>query len=141
MKLFDNGYIKLEYDTDTQILIAPCPDIEHLNLMLVHQAFTKIVKTITEHHIHKLLLDASASKIDVSEEDHRLVVDHFVEDLKTSPLQQLARIISSNTAHEESLAVYLQEKQLKSPLPFEIKNFKKKAEALSWLEYSTAKSL
>jgi len=139
MKLFDNGYIKLEYDTDTQVLIAPCPDIEHLNLMLVHKAFTQVVQSITEHHIHKLLLDASDSKIDVSVDDHRLVVDQFVEDLKTSPLKQLARIISANKEHEESLAIYLNEKQAKSPLPFEVKNFKTKAEALSWLEYTTAK--
>jgi hypothetical protein len=129
--LFEDGYIKLEYDPGTGVLQAPCPDIEYADLLNIHKAFTVVVKTIAQHNIRKFLLDASRSSIDVSDEDHLMVIVQFASDLMKTNLRQLARVKSIHPKREQRMELVLQQSQAK--VPFVIANFDTKADALSWL--------
>ncbi|MFD3003580.1 hypothetical protein ACFS7Z_24700 [Pontibacter toksunensis] len=134
MILYENGFIKLDYDTSTCILCATCPDIQEYVLLQIHKAFTTIKETIANHDIKKLILDCRNTTIGVSEEDYAMVIFQFVYDLNSTPLQQFARILTTDAAKESKLRGYAREMGAEIKPEFAYKNFLTKAEAEAWLK-------
>lgn len=136
MILYENGFIKLDYDTSTGILCATCPDIQEFVLLQIHQAFTTVKETIARHNIKKLILDCRNTTIGVSDEDYAMIIHQFVRDLTATPLQQFARILTTNAEKESRLRYYAKEMGAEIKPAFAYRNFKTQAEAEDWLKES-----
>lgn len=134
MVLYENGFIRLDYDSSTGIMCATCPDIQEFVLLQIHQAFTTVKDTIAKHDIKKLILDCRNTTIGVSDEDYAMVMYQFVLDLTTTPLQQFARILTINAEKESRLRYYAREMGAEIKPAFAYRNFKTKAEAEDWLK-------
>jgi hypothetical protein len=87
-----------------------------------------MVNTIAQHNIYKFLLDASQSKMNVSDEDYLVVVVQFARDLMKTKLKQLARVKSIHPRRKQRMEQVLQDWQ--SKVTFMITNFDSKVEAL-----------
>lgn len=134
MILYENGFIKLDYDASTGILCATCPDIQDFVLLQIHKAFHTIVETISRHKISKLLLDCRSTQIGVSEQDYAMIIHQFVLDLTSSPLEQFARILTQDAEKESNLRNYSREMWAETKPAFAYRNFISKAEAEQWLK-------
>ncbi len=133
MILYENGFIKLDYEPAKDILCSACPDIREIDLLQIHHAFTIIVKNIRHYNIRNLLIDYSNTVIDVSDDDFNTVMNHFMHDLMHTRLRKLARVVTNNTATETKLREYSSQIKKELDPEFALNIFKTKADALNWL--------
>jgi hypothetical protein len=130
--LYEDGYIKLDYDPSTDVLYAPSPDIHKDELLYLYKAFSIIVDTLINYDIKYLLLDASYSQTTVSEEEYTIVMEQLVRDLGATRLQKLARVVSSSQMRELKATRYLHEAP--DLFPYVLQNFTSKEAAEKWLK-------
>lgn len=92
MILYENGFIRLEYDASTDMLYVDGPDVQEHALMRVYEASGIIVGAIGRYNIKRLLIDFSQAVVDVSQQDYRVVVNQFTRDLMKTSLQKVVRV-------------------------------------------------
>ena len=131
MILYEDGFLKLDYDANTDVLYVPCPDIQEFELLHIHRALAIVVDILISYDIKRFLFDSSRSLIEIRPEAHQQLLSHLTRGLLASRLQKLARVVSADISREESIAQFLM--QSKAHLPYEIQNFRDKAVALDWL--------
>lgn len=131
MILYEDGFLKLDYDANTDILYVPCPDIQAFELLHIHTALAIVVDILASYDIKRFLFDSSKSLIDINPAEYHQLLAQLTRGLVTSRLQKLARVVSTDLVRERSIEQFLI--QSKEHLPYEIQNFGNKTVALDWL--------
>lgn len=133
MILYQDGFLTLDYDANTDILYVPCPDIKEYDLLLIQRALATVVETLISYDIKKFLFDCSQSRIEISEEDYQRMMGILVRGLMTSRLQKLARVVSAESERENRLELFMSSAKVQGLLPYDTQNFTNKTTALNWL--------
>ena len=133
MILYDNGFIKLDYNTSTDILHINCPDMYEYDLLFIHQAIKVTVEILINYDIKKVILDTGNTGTDMSSESHSIVMAHLATDLVATRLQKFARIISKDTAREKRVEAFVKTWQEEARPAIKFQNFTSKADAMEWL--------
>ncbi|MFD2246360.1 hypothetical protein [Pontibacter ruber] len=133
MILYEDGFLKLDYDATTDILYVPCPNIQEHDLLLVHKALSIVVEVMVSYDIKKFLFDSSKSLVDVSAEDYLKILGQLALGLTNSRLQKLARLVSADAMRENRIERFLLDTKVQLPLPYTIQNFSSRAVAVDWL--------
>ncbi|GAB3528705.1 hypothetical protein GCM10027443_07030 [Pontibacter brevis] len=129
MILFQNGFVKLDYDPTTDILYVDMPTVDNLVLPEVRQALRIIVEHVRNYDVKRLLIDARKTEVEVSEETYATMLADFRQNLMATRLKKLARIVSGSTIRENAVKkVYEKQK-----LTIEIRSFTEVAPAVEWL--------
>jgi hypothetical protein len=131
MILHEDGFLKLDYDANTDVLYVPCPDIQEFELLHIHKALSIVVDILTSYDIKRFLFDSSRSVININAAEYHQLLSQLTRGLVTSRLHKLARVVSADTDREQSIEKFLV--QSKDNLPYEIQNFSSKTIALHWL--------
>lgn len=133
MILYENGFIRLEYDASTDMLYVEGPDVQEYALLRVYEASNIIVGAIGQYNIKRLLIDSSDSVVDVSQEDYRVVMNQFTRELMKTSLQKVVRVATKDTVRESGVESYMQQVKgrIKPALAFQ--NFTSRAAAIDWL--------
>ncbi|GAB3541467.1 hypothetical protein GCM10027443_40790 [Pontibacter brevis] len=133
MILYDNGFLKLDYNPSTDILYVQCPDVHEYDLLQIQQAFNIIIETVINYDIKKCILDTSKTKMNVGDENHSSVMQHLGRGLVTTRLQMLARIATKDTARERRVENYVRTVYAEVKPTGMFQNFTSKAAAVRWL--------
>lgn len=133
MILYDNGFIKLDYNASSDILQVNCPDVYEHELLFIHQIIGVVVETLINYDIKNFILDTSDAGLDLSSESHSIVMTHLATDLVTTRLQKFARVISKDTAREKRIEAFVKTFYNEQQPAIAFKNFKSKAAATKWL--------
>lgn len=127
--LYENGFIRLDYDASTGVLYVKGPDVQEYALLRVYEASSIIVEAIGQYNIKRLLIDFSEAVVDVSHEDYRMVENQFTRDLMKTSLQKVVRVATRERGVDTSVRQVVEGR--KPALAFE--NFTSQAEAMDWL--------
>ncbi|WP_125185490.1 hypothetical protein [Botryobacter ruber] len=133
MILYQDGFITLDYDPSTDVLYAACPDLQDFVLLQIHAAFNRIVSAVGAYDIKNLLLDFSKTTIDVSDDDYKMVLSQFVQDLMPTCVKRVARVISDDAVREARVASLAIEFKKELKPAFVFRNFTSQAAARYWL--------
>jgi len=112
------------------------PTIESLYLPEILNSVSLLVENIKNYNIKNLLVDASETRAHSSREDADRVVRAFIEGLKKTHLEKLARVESAIQERESVLKELMPLYNLECP--FEIRFFKDLNSALNWLQFAIA---
>ncbi|MBF9255044.1 hypothetical protein I2I11_17230 [Pontibacter sp. 172403-2] len=133
MVLFQNSIVKLDYNPATDILEIEYPDLHGYLLLEIKHNIDIIVDIIKSYDVKRLILDSTRTVISVSEEESREIAMYLAMGVMKTRVQKVARLESYNSTLEEAAqnnVRHIEESQL---LPFLIKNFTCKADAVAWL--------
>ena len=133
MILYENGFIRLEYDSSTDMLYVDGPDVQEYALMRVYEASNIIVGAIGQYNIKRLLIDSSETVVDVSHEDYKVVMNQFTRDLMKTSLQKVVRVATSDTARESGVENYVKQVKGRAKTALAFQNFTSRAAAIAWL--------
>lgn len=133
MILYDNGFIKLDYNPSTDILYVKCPDVQEMDLLYIYTAINIVVEAVANYDIKKCIVDASKTNMHVSSENHNIVMNHLASGLLATRLQKLARISSKDHAREERVKSYVKETEEEVKPAITFQNFTSRASATRWL--------
>lgn len=133
MILYDNGFIKLDYDASTDILHVNCPDVYEHELLFIHQTIGVVLENLVNYNIKNFLLDTSNAGLDLSSESHGIVMTHLATGLVATRLQKFARIISIDTAREKRVEAFVKTFYQEERPAIEFQNFTSKTDAMKWL--------
>lgn len=133
MILHQSSIIKLEYNPTTDILEVEYPDLEKFMLSEIRHALTLMVETIRNYDVKRLLLDASKTSVNVSEEENTQLTLQLAKDLATTRLQKLARITPSNQYREIKAQENINQAKQSGAMPYLLESFTNRAIAIEWL--------
>lgn len=133
MILFKNSVIKLDYSPATDILEVEYPDLHDYLLPEIKHTINIMVDTVKNYDVKRVLLDSTRTVISVSDEESREIATFLASGLMKTRVQKVARVQSTSATVETTAQGNI--KHIKSgwPLPFQLQNFKSKAEAVEWL--------
>lgn len=137
MILHPNSPITMDYDPATDILCVEYPDLDTLMLPTIKHSMVILVEAIRNYDVRKLLLDASRTHIDVTEEESRALTMQLAADLMKTRLQKLARIQPIDPTRETNAQENIRRIMQNGLLPYQLQTFTSKAQALTWLQDST----
>lgn len=133
MILYENGFIRLEYDASADMLYVEGPDVQEYTLLRVYEASNIIVGAIGQYNIKRLLIDSSETVVDVSQEDYRVVMSQFTRDLMKTSLQKVVRVATRDAARESGVESYLKQVKECKRQALAFQNFTSRAAAVDWL--------
>ena len=133
MILFENGIIKLNYDPATDIMDVRFADLQRYLITEIQHSLDILVEHIRNHDVKKLLFDASNSQITTSGEKTKDKSLRLAQKLMQTRLQKVARIGAHDQEREVKSQANIQEAQENNRLPFQIKSFTNRADAIDWL--------
>ena len=133
MILHQNSIIKLEYNPATDILDVKYPDLQKFILFEVKESLKLMVNTIRNYDVKRLLLDASHTVIELSDEENRELTIQLAAELSKTRLQKVARIQPADPNKEARAQENIKQIEKSSLLPFEIRTFSGRKEAIDWL--------
>jgi predicted HAD superfamily phosphohydrolase YqeG len=119
----------LEYDPTIDVLFVEWPDFNHYALPELHFTLESLVEIIRSFDIKNLLVDATKTVVAIEQEDYEEISGKFAQDLLTTRLQKLARLVSNSAVREKHVANF----RKKSNFSFAFESFATKEEAMSWL--------
>ena len=134
MILEEDSILNFNYDTKTHILSVSWPDLTGTPLPEIENSLQKFARNINNFDIRKVLADHRHGFTSLEDDAYKTVVEDYHRSLAYTNLEKLARLIPEEPAWEYFITHYSQELAEKLHLPFEIRFFKKKAEALAWLK-------
>ncbi|WP_026463851.1 hypothetical protein [Adhaeribacter aquaticus] len=130
MIVYENPFIKMDYDPATDILVTQMPDVDTLILPEINRFLGIIVEQVRNYDVKKLLVDARKTQVEVNEETYSAMMSDFLHALLSTHLQKLARIVSSSTVRESAVKnVYTGPK-----LPIQLQSFTDITSAIDWLK-------
>lgn len=133
MILYDNGFVKLDYDPSADILHVDCPDMHEYELLFIHQIVGVVVETLVNYNIKHFMLDTSRTATDMSPENHGIVMSHFATELAATRLRKFARVVSKDTAREKRVEAFVKAFYEEEKPEIALRNFTRKAAAIRWL--------
>jgi len=134
MVLFQNSLIRLDYTPATDILVIEYPDLHGYLLPEIKNSINILVENVRNYDVKKLLLDSTRTISSVTEEESREVATHLAKGLMKTRVQKVARLQSASTTVEKLAEGNLKHIQEAEALPFQLKNFTNKADALKWMQ-------
>jgi len=134
MILEEDSILDFNYDTKTHILSVSWPDLTGTPLPEIENSLKKFASNIKIYDIRKVLADHRYGYTSLDNEAYKKVLEDYHQSLAETNLQKLARLIPEEPAQEYYIIHYSQELAERLHLPFEIRFFKKKADALTWLQ-------
>ncbi|KAA3440274.1 hypothetical protein [Rufibacter hautae] len=140
MILFENSIVRLNYDPGTDILEVAYPDLHGYLLPEIKHTINKMVDIIKNYDVKKLLLDSTQTIISVGEEESREISMYLAAGLSRTRLQKVARLQSSSEGVEKVSERNIEQIKAAQQLPFALRNFRAKAEALDWLKADQSSS-
>ena len=132
MILHTDRYFEHIYDVKHDLLCVKWPTIENLYLPEILNSIKILVENVKNYNIRHLLIDGTETQAHSSNEDANKVVTVFINGLKNSRLEKLARVESPNQDRESVIKALIPE--LMTNATFEIKFFKDVTSALIWLQ-------
>ena len=133
MILLQNSIIKLDYSPATDILEVDYPDLHGFLLPEIKHTINKLVDTIRNYDIKKVLLDSTKTIISVSEEDSQEIAAYLAAGIMKTRVQKLARVQSSSPRVETTAQANIRHIHESLSLPFQLQNFASKPDAIKWL--------
>lgn len=133
MILHHNGLIKLEYSPATDILQVNYPDLYSYQLTEVRHSLSIMVETIRNYDVKRLLLDASVTSVHITDEENSELNLNLARELSKTRLQKVARIHPLSPLRESIAQKNIEKIFHSGMVPYELKTFSHRTEALSWL--------
>lgn len=133
MILFQNSIIKLDYNPATDILEVAYPDLHGFLVPEIKHSINTLVENVKNYDVKKILLDSTKTVISVTDEESREVTTCLATGLIKTRVQQIARLQSPSTTVEKTAQGNIRHIQESLSLPFQLKNFNSKADAIEWL--------
>jgi hypothetical protein len=133
MILLQNSILKLDYNPATDILEIDYPDLHGFLVLEIKHNINALVDIVKNYDIKKVLLDSTKTVISVSEEESKQVATYLAAGLVQTRVQQVARVQSHSTNVETTAQGNIRHIQASLSLPFQLKNFTSKADAIAWL--------
>lgn len=133
MILHQSSLIRLDYNPATDILVVDYPDINEFLLPHIRQSLTLMVEAILNYDVKKLLLDASRTIIEISEEENKQVTMQLAADLMRTRLQKVARIQPVNMMQETRAQENISRIRQVGLLPYQLETFTSRTAAMAWL--------
>ncbi len=134
MIIHQNSLISLVYSPASDILEVEYPDLQVYMLSHIKESLDLMVQTIRTYDVKRLLLDASKTVIEISEEENKQVTLHLAEALVTTRLQKLARIHPIDLNREIRAQENIQNLKASGLLTYQLQTFTSKDQALTWLQ-------
>jgi hypothetical protein len=134
MVLFENSIVKLDYSPATDILEVAYPDLHGYLLPEIKHTITIMMDYIKNYDVKKLLLDSTRTLVAVSEEESREVALTLAAGIMTTRVGKVARVQSPSSEVEQTAQGNISHLKETQQLPFELRNFTSKTEALTWLK-------
>ncbi|WP_439881987.1 hypothetical protein ACSX1A_02260 [Pontibacter sp. MBLB2868] len=136
MILFENSIIKLDYNPATDILQIQYPDLHDYLLPEIKHSINIMVDIIRNYDIKKILLDSTLTHISVSAEESREISTYLAAGIMKTRVQKVARLQSPSTTVETTAQENIKHIKDVQTLPFLLKSFSSRPEAIEWLEAS-----
>lgn len=133
MILHKNSLIKLEYDPATDILQVDYPDLHTHLLPEIRHSIDILVDAVKNYDIKRLLLDSTKTTVSVNPEQGREIATYLAAGLQKTRIQKVARLASLNIEVENSAQNNIKHISQTAVLPFQLRNFTDRTEALAWL--------
>jgi hypothetical protein len=127
MVLFQNSLITLKYNPVTDIVEIDYPDLHDYLLPEIKHSIDALVESVRNYDVKKLLLDSSQTIVSVREEESREVALYLAQGLVQTRVQPLSAVIETRAQEN------VQHVQKVWSLPFQLRHFTVKADALTWL--------
>jgi hypothetical protein len=134
MIIHQNSLIILDYTPASDILEVEYPDLQGYLLSHIKESLDLMVETIRTYDVKRLLIDASKTVIEISEEENKQLTIHLGAALVSTRLQKLARIQPIDLNQELRAQENIQTLKSSGLLPYQLQTFTDKNEALSWLK-------
>jgi hypothetical protein len=132
MILYQNGFMKLEYDPATDVLFVEWPDIRPYTLNSIREVLRILVETVRIYDIKKLLADSSKTTIEVDEADYKLLMEEFALAIRNTRLHKMARIETADPLREENVTDV--KEKVEPSITF--KSFTDRSAAMQWLMFN-----
>ena len=133
MILFQNSIVKLDYDPATDIVEVMYPDLHGFLLPEIKHTIDIIVDVMKSYDVKKMLLDSTKTVSSVTEDESREVAVYLAAGVANTRVQKVARIQSMVSTVESNAQNNIRHIQGSQLLPYQLKNFTSKADALAWL--------
>src|SRR5688572_13234032 len=134
MILEEDSLFQFNYDIPTDILSVRFPDAVGTPLSQVENSLQKLARNVSAFDVKKLLLDISSGVPGLDDAHYQELAKHFLQTLRQSRVEKVARVIPENPAREYLIDHFAQEIYKDLSLPFKAQSFHDKAEALAWLQ-------
>ncbi|MFC6996847.1 aldo-keto reductase family protein [Rufibacter roseus] len=127
--IISNKLLHLDYDPSIDVLFVEWPDFNNYSLAELHYTLESLVETIRSYDIKNLLVDATKTVVAIDQGDYEEISGKFAQNLLTTRLQKLARLVSDSSVRERHVENF----KKKSNFSFELESFSTKEEALAWI--------
>ncbi|MBC5773073.1 hypothetical protein H8S95_03280 [Pontibacter sp. KCTC 32443] len=134
MILFQNSLFKLDYNPATDIVEIDYPDLHTFLLPEIKHTIELIVDVIKSYDVRKLLLDSSKTVLSVEAHASREISTYLASGITSTRVQKVARLQANLQSVESTARNNISHIQESQKLPFELRSFTDKQEAISWLE-------
>ncbi len=131
MIIYNSGFLILDFDPSTDILSVTMPPVSDILLPEISRSFDVIVEHSRNYDIKRLLFDARETQVDVREEVFAPIISQFVQDLATTRVQKVARVISSSVFREHVVRKVFNN----NVLPIQFESFSEMEPAVEWLKH------
>lgn len=121
--------MQLDFDPANSLMIVNWPNFEPYTLADTQLALSRLVNTIKNYDVKKLLVDATTAKLSVEIETYEDIVRDFTKALLETKLEKIGRVTTRDPERENTA------KKLSKELPSSIQSqhFSTIAEAKAWL--------
>src|SRR5688572_444169 len=134
MILEEDSLFDFSYDIGTDILTVRFPDAIGTPVSQIENSLQKLARNVANFDVKKLLLDISTGVPGLDDEHYQELAKHFLQTLRQSRVEKVARVIPENPAREYLIDHFAQEVYKDLSLPFKAQSFHDKNEALEWLQ-------
>jgi hypothetical protein len=134
MILFKNSIVKLDYDPATDIVIIEYTALHGYLLPEIKYTIDTLADIIKSYDVKKVLLDSTKTVKSVTPEESREISVYLASVLAQTRVQKVARVESLSPSMETQAKGNIKHVQQALSLPFLLRNFSAKAEALAWLQ-------
>jgi hypothetical protein len=133
MILEEDSLLQFSYEATTDILAVTFPDVVGTPLSQIKNSMQKLSHNVALFDVKKLLLDISSGVPGLDEAHYHELVLQFLEALRQSRLQKVARVIPQNPAREYLIEHVAEEMYQNLALPFQARSFHESSLAIAWL--------
>lgn len=127
--IIPNQLIKLDYAPARDVLSVVWPDFHYYSISEAAYTLDIIIETVRQYDVKCLLTDTRKSTIDIPEPKYKEIILKFAQDLTTTRLRKVARVVTESTLREGPIHEVAHQAHLSIP----IHNFYSMEDALGWL--------
>ena len=127
--IIPNPVIKLDYNPARDVLLVDWPDFREYSLSEAKYTLDVIIETLKLYDVKYILSDTRKGVIEIPEQQYKELLFIFANDLKTTRVQKLARIVNDNTLREKPINEVKTAAQVTIP----VESFYSEKEAMNWL--------